>query len=290
MPAVWRSINKTVTTGVLAASIYVAGAAYGEGFDPNAFQMIFTSSSNNLGPITYNPADSPVVNGFLPSDILGSNSPYANFFGDSSADEIAPWTQTGADTWNFKGYKTGSAAGGGDGFHIWWNVDINVDPAVSISLLMNNPTPVAQTFTLVVPLPTAPIGPNSLMRGSASGTATDVNGNGGSISAVGTPGYQAWIDNPANVVQSLIPTGTSVAIGNNATAAIGPFGFGQFPGPAVAGPAVNTSIGLTLTFTLSGFDSAIVNAVFEVTPVPGPGALPMLAVAGLVGVRRRRRA
>jgi hypothetical protein len=291
MPAVWRSFGKTLATGVLATTLFAAGPALGEGFDPEAFQMILTTSSNSLGPITYNPAFSGVTDGAMPFDILGADHPYANFFGQGvSWDQTPAYEQTGDTTWHFNGFKTGLGDDLNTGFNVLWSVDIDTDPAVTVSLLMNNPTPVAQTFTLVVPLVTGPIGPTTLMRGSASGTATDVNGNGGSISAVAVPGYQAWIDAPGNVVQTLIPAGTSVAIGNNATAAIGPYGFGQFPAPPIPGPGVVNQIGLTLTFTLSAFDSAIVNGVFEVVPIPGPGALPMLAVAGLAGVRRRRRA
>jgi len=297
MPAVWRSFGQTLKTGVLAASICVAGAAYGDGWDPLEFQMIFHSSAVGGDPITYNPAQSGVVSGAMPFDLLGNLAngqahPYANFFGEGATAANTPaWSPSSLEgyDYNFKGFKAG-LAGNDDGFQIWWDVDIKVDPAVSVSLLMNNPTPVAQTFTLTIPLITGPIGPTSLMRGSASGTATDVNGNGGSLSALAAPGYQAWIDAPGNVVQTLIPTGFSQSIGNNATASVGPFGFGTFPAPAVPGPGVVNSIGLTLTFTLSGFDSAIVNAVFEVTPIPAPGAFAMLGVAGLLGARRRRRA
>ena len=288
MPAVWRNVGQTLTAGIFAASMLATSAAYSDGWDPQAFEMIFTSSSNNLGPITYNPADAPVQQGFMPFDVLGSNHAYADFFGEGMQwDDLPAWSQTGEGQFNFKGFKTGLDALGNDGFHIWWDVNINVDPVVSVSLLMNNPTPIAQTFTLTIPLVTGPIGPSTLMSGAASGSATDNNGNGGSVSTPIFPGYQAWIDAPANVVQTMIPTGTNIAIAQNATATIGPYGFGQ-PGPPIAGPAVLSQIGLTLTFTLSAFDSAIVNADFEVVPIPAPGALALLGVAGLAARRRRR--
>lgn len=292
MPAVWRSVGRTLTAGILATSIYAAGAAYGDGWDPEAFQMIFDSSVDSQGAITYNPAFSGVTENAMPYDVLGQDHAFAQFFGEGATWNNTPaWTQTGPDQFNFKGFKAGLAADGiSDGFQIWWDVDIKVDPVVSVSLLMHNPTPVDQTFTLTVPLVTGPILPSTLMRGSVSGTASDNNGNGGEISAPLIAGYQAWIDAPANVVQTLLPAGYSQMIANNSTATVGPVGFGQLPGPPVAGPAVVSQIGLTLTFTLSAFDSAIVNGVFEVVQVPGPGALSMLAIAGLVGVRRRRRA
>ncbi len=289
MPAVWRMINRTLAAGVVGASLCLGAAAHGDGWDPLAFQMILDTSSNDLGPITYNPAFAGVQQGFMPGDVLGADHPFADFFGQGvSWSDLPAWSEStnGNYDYNFKGYKSGLSSDDTDGFHVWWDVDVRVDPAVSVSLLMSNPTPFAQTFTLTVPLITGPIGPSSLMKGSASGTAADTNGNGGSLAAMSVPGYQAWIDAPGNVVQTLIPTGTTFVIGSNSTATVGPVAFG----PAVAGPAVANSIGLTLTFTLSAFDTAIVNGVFEVVQVPGPGALPMLAIAGLVGVRRRRRA
>jgi hypothetical protein len=294
MPAVWRNVRQTLTAGVFAATMSVAGTAYCDDWNPLAFQMMFDSTADTQEMITYNPAFSGVTGEqFMPYNVLTSTHPnsFLNFFGEGvTSDDLDAWTPTGPGLFNFKGYKTGATALGGDAFHIWWDVNINVDPVVNVSLLMNNPTPVAQTFTLTIPLVTGPIGPSTLMNGSAAGTATDGNGDGGSLSAQFVPGYQAWIDAPANVVQSMIPVGTNIAIANNSTATVGPYGFGQFPGGPVAGPAVVSQIGLTLTFTLSAFDSAIVNGMFEVVQVPGPGALSILAIAGLVGVRRRRRA
>ena len=53
-------------------------------------------------------------------------------------------------------------------------------------------------------------------------------------------------------------------------------------------PGVNPAgtLGLTTTFDLSAGDAAYVSATFEI-PAPAPAAL--IAVAGLVGSRRRRR-
>jgi len=290
MPAVWRNVGHTLIAGAFAAT--VASSTFADGFNANDFQMILTASAAGPDPITYNPAGAGVTDGSMPFDILGSTHPasFMNFFGEGTTwDQLHAVQQTGASTWRYQGFKTGLEQGGNDtAFNIWWDVSIDTDPVINVSLMINNPMPFDQTFTLSVPLVTGAIGPSTLMNGSVSGTATDTEGLGGSIYTSGVAGYQAWIDNDANVVRELIPDGTSVALGSNETATIGEYNFG-FPAPE-AGPAVTNQIGLRLTFTISAFDSAIIHGVFEVVEVPGPGALPMLAIAGLVSVRRRRRA
>jgi hypothetical protein len=248
--------------------------------------MIFNSSADALGDITYHPFEHGVQSGFMPYDILpnqlgGNAHPYADFFGAGvTENDIEAWSQTGASQWNFKGHMTGAD----EGFHIWWNATVDTDPVVNVSLLMTNNTPFDQTFTLTVPLVTGAFGPTTKMNGSLSGSATDVSGNGGLLETDGSAGYIATIDN--NVVKTMVPDGSQFSISNNATANIGPFMFG-FP-IEENGPGVVNEIGLTLTFTLSAFDSAMVQGVFEVTPIPAPGAAVLLAFAGLVGVRRRR--
>jgi len=72
------------------------------------------------------------------------------------------------------------------------------------------------------------------------------------------------------------------------TFVIGPDSFG-LPGLTTAGPAVVTSIGIQLQFTLSAFDSISLTSFYQVEPVPAPAGLAVLGLAGLVGFGRRRR-
>ena len=68
---------------------------------------------------------------------------------------------------------------------------------------------------------------------------------------------------------------------------VGPADFGV-PVWVASTQAVDTSIGIRLSFDLTPGDSASFTAIFEVQPIPGPGALPLL-VFGLLRGRRRRR-
>ena len=75
----------------------------------------------------------------------------------------------------------------------FFNIDVNLDPIVNAFIAFQNNTAVTNTYTIIVSLPVAPIGPGSLMDGSVGGSVTDANGNGFAQVATsgGTPIFQA---------------------------------------------------------------------------------------------------
>lgn len=187
----------------------------------------------------------------------------------------------GNGTFNF----TGSQAS--QGWDLGWSVVANPDPFVIANLVVTNNTLVTTTFTITVNMPVGAILPSSLIGGSVTGTVTDLNGDGATVASVaGTSIYQGLIDD--NTVATLLDDPFSQSAGAWGSATIGPASFGN-PIPSQAGPAVNGSIGITLTFTLSAGDAASFTSIF-VAEVPAPAGLALLAVAGVVGSGRRRRA
>jgi MYXO-CTERM domain-containing protein len=183
-------------------------------------------------------------------------------------------------TFSFIGQKSNP------GYKVAWSMTVNPDPFVIANLVVTNNSAVTQTFSLLVSLPVGAILPTSVMGGSITGTLTDLNGNGASLTSVaGDSVYHALIDN--NTVETLMDDPFSVSAGAFESAVVGPASFGD-PIPSAPGPGVNNSIGILITFNLSAGDSASFTSIF-VVQVPGPGGLALLAVAGAIGGRRRRR-
>src|SRR5262245_41619739 len=134
------------------------------------------------------------------------------------------------------------------------NIDIDSDPVVTGTTGVTNLFTTTQQITLLFTLPVAPLNPSTLVGGSYRGTLTDNNGDGATIAApTGSALYTSQLDGVNQ--QTLYPDPNSFSAGSFLSVNIPSTSFGS-PIPSLAGPAVATSIGIKLDFTLTGLDSA----------------------------------
>lgn len=189
-------------------------------------------------------------------------------------------------TFSFLGSK-----GQAGNYGLGWSMLVNPDPFVIANFVVTNNSAFDQTFSITVTLPTNSGNLNSFIGGSVTGSVTDLNGDGATLSSPAAGSiYSAIIDN--NVVETLLDDPFSVSTGAFQSNTVGPADFGS-PIPSQPYlPLVTTNIGITLTFTLSAGDSASFTSIFvvEYAVIPGPAGLAMLGVAGLFAGSRRRRA
>ncbi|MEM6654227.1 MAG: hypothetical protein AAF596_00345 [Planctomycetota bacterium] len=180
---------------------------------------------------------------------------------------------------------------GTSGSRLWdvtsLSISGNVDPIVFLSFSVTNTASTPTLITFVTTLPTGPVGPATVFGGSVSGTLLDTDPNSAELSP-GPSGfvYEGNID--GNVVLSLLDDSTSVTL--PATAASIPTEIVGLPGPTLPGPAVSSTIGLTLEFLLSPGDTATFGASFVVEAVPEPTTcvLALVTAGSMAGMRRRR--
>ena len=181
----------------------------------------------------------------------------------------------------------GSAAATGGGWNLSWDVTVKEDPFIDGIVAVTNNTASTQTYTFIFTLPVSPaITPSSLSGASVIGNLT-VNGGGGTLGHnAGGAMFTALLDGVP--YDTLLPFDSSVtlAFGSGST---GSDSFG-LPGLTQPGPAVLTSMGIQLTFTLTSGDSASFTSRFEVVPVPEPTTLLLLGggLAGIAFFARRR--
>jgi len=173
------------------------------------------------------------------------------------------------------------------------NFEIDNDPIVNGSMTVSNSQNFTQHFTLIFTLPVAPISAPTQTSGSYRATVRDggVEVNGATLATqdpldVTDPGYgalyTALLD--GNDWQDLYVHPQSFSSLGSATTNVPVVTFGS-PVP-LAGPAVTTSIGIRLDFTLTGLDRATFTSNHIVTPEPHTGALMALGLA-VLAVRRR---
>jgi MYXO-CTERM domain-containing protein len=186
----------------------------------------------------------------------------------------------------------GQLFGNGNRWSLEWHCRARANPFVDAALVVTNQSDEFETFFIsATVLVGAPVGPFTSLTGSVGATLTENDffgeaelrsptDDGGSI-------YRAYLDDPTFLnppIRTLWDPGYSLVqsgIGTNTDSSI--------LSPST-GPEALTTMGIVLRFDLSPGDSASITGVFliEPTEVPAPGALALIAAAGLVGRRRRR--
>ena len=269
--------------GALAAVVLLPSTAQAQ---PD-LRMIWTAGDNDA--INYNWND---VNGQP-----GGFGDYNGFGGWNVPGNEAIW-----EGYNYTGTLVGSGAGGEPGappgfWTLQWNCVFNdaVGGAaagggafVTANLVVTNNDPInIQNFSLLMSLPVGAI----LLpeeRGSVVGTVTDINFDDATVFApVGSQIYTPRIDGVDEAPGFLLQDPFNASAGGPLQSGpVGPADFG-IPVWVPSSQAVDTDIGILLSFDLTPGDSASFTAIFEVA-IPGPGTLPLLAF-GLLGGRRRRR-
>lgn len=234
----------------------------------------------------------------------GSNAPVEydwNTFG--SLNGFGEWTvgeddlQSGPWTgWNYSGLLNGSFDDTGGTWDFQWNCVFNQDgdgvatggsAFVTANIVVTNNDVVNQTFSLLMSLPVRQI-IDPLERGSIVGTVTDNTFDDAEVFApaggqIYTPRIDGVDEAPGFLMQDPF---SETAGGPLLSNTVGPQDFG-IPNPVAATQDVDNSIAIFLEFELTPGDAASFTAIFEVL-IPAPGALPALAVFGLLGRRRRR--
>lgn len=194
------------------------------------------------------------------------------------------------------------------GYGLGWNFHVDPDPAVFGNFAITNNTPGGPSdfligVALVAAIPDGVCGVTT--DGGISGTLNDTSGLG--FPPVGVPGdgallttdsagrpvYRAVVNGIITTVATLLPPpggfySTSVDPGeqpqnweNGSPAAFGPMN--NFYTPDIA------SIGILHAFALSEGDSTTVTSRFQAqTCIPEPASIALLALGGLVAIRRRK--
>jgi hypothetical protein len=168
-------------------------------------------------------------------------------------------------------------------------LEFNNDPFVLNNFSVTNNLTTPQIFTVFVGLPTTVAAPN-VITGSILTSVIDGGLDGAAITTLpGQPLYKAEVD--------LAPV-PGATLQNSPFSVIAPAGgiasLGASFGP-LAGPAVTSSIGIQLQFTLTPGDTASILSRFDVVPgtgggLPEPTTITLGAIMAVVayGFRGRR--
>ena len=164
-----------------------------------------------------------------------------------------------------------------------WSLSMDSDPFVTNNFTITNTTGSTQTYSLTTTLGIAPAIPNGLMRGSVGFTLTNNSGGSATLETSGAPIYQGVID--GTVARTLWDAPTSLTTPATDADSIA-FGFPTREG---APESIDSTIGISIRFSLTAGDSAAFTSNFDVIPVPLPAALWLFGsgLLGLFGATRR---
>ena len=192
-------------------------------------------------------------------------------------------SRVSATEWFFQGNHSNTT-----GTSMSWAYLVDPDPFITGTFSLTNETAFGKSYVVDFSLPISPAIAQSFVSGQMSGTLTDSNGSG-SASMTSTNGgavYTALADDV--LVQSLMSNANQTVASAFGTTSFSGGSFGQGV-PPLAGPAINSTIGISFSFTLSAGDSVSFSSIFVANPVPTPGALAMGILSLLVARCGRRR-
>ena len=152
-----------------------------------------------------------------------------------------------------------------------------------------NTSGTAQDFTFTATSDVAYSGQSLFdIQGSLALNLIDLNGNGATVGTNGVPMYVASIG-------SVNPTVVQTIWNQPWSFGVGIYGNGVPPDQVFAAmnvpvtPEAVQPLTITIRLRLSARDMVTVSGTFQAVPVPAPGAIALLAVAGVSGAGRRRR-
>jgi len=172
----------------------------------------------------------------------------------------ASYTPNGDGTFTYIGTKPASSTWSFD-----WNITVDPDPLINATLGITNNTAITKHFDILFTLPVGSPFTFGTMNGSMSAGFQDLNNSG--LVSLTNVNWSGRIDG-VNVMSlttfdATCGPGSPGCIGNLIPVSDGPLPSG----------AVNSNIGIRLTFDLSAGDRATFTNFFEVIPVPLPAAL-----------------
>jgi len=205
--------------------------------------------------------------------------------GVASAGEASNYgsvTQIAPTEWFYSGSYQGLL-----GTNLSWAYVVDPDPFITGTFSLTNETALSQQFIVDFSLPISPAMSQSIISGQMSGTLTDANGSGSAsmTSTNGGPVYSALADEA--FVQGLMSNANQTVTTAFGTTSFSGGSFGQ--GSTLYGPAINNTIAIRFAFTLSAGDSVSFSSIFVANPVPAPGAIALVGIAGAFVSSRRRR-
>jgi hypothetical protein len=204
-----------------------------------------------------------------------------NYFGNLNG--TAVFTGEGAVATTGMGYTIGLTSNPGSMF----GSALGETDTIAFSINVSNTSDSFRQITLVIQAGLVnPWFDGTLIGATVSGTLTDLNGGGASMTNLGNNALMTPLIDGTPVLQLATSPFSVTAPASGATA----FSFTEgLPGPTIAGPMqVLANYGLVLQFTLGAGDRVDIGGTFEILYIPGPGALALLAIATATTSRRRR--